>query len=214
MSKKRIALVGDGIENPGNALAMMHAAEMYGVNCQFRDTKNLSGSTELADSTSGPLELVTDDELVESNSQLIAFDNLPGARDVYGFRASHESRLIVGNERRGISHRLRSMANDTVHVRMHSKRIDCLNVAAASAVALHYLVQSKSGPMAQRRNTSRHRARPSRPTMPGAITPDAKNRTCSQLQNKREQVRLIYSNAPQREAPANFKQTKRKPITR
>ena len=157
MSGNSITLVGDGIENPGNALTMLHAAEMYGVACEFRDTKGLAESKELADATGRPLVVVTEDQLAESHSQLIAFDNLPDAREVYGFRPGAEFGVVVGNERRGISHRLRSTATDTVHVPMHSKRIDCLNVAAASAVALHYLVRSKVGPMALRRNASRRR---------------------------------------------------------
>ena len=123
MSGYSVTLVGDGIENPGNALTMLHAAEMYGATCKFRDTKGLAQSKELTDTTGNPLAVVTEDELAESHSQLIAFDNLPGAREVYGFRPENEFGVVVGNERRGISHRLRSTATHAVHVPMHSKRM-------------------------------------------------------------------------------------------
>lgn len=157
MSGSSISLIGDGIENPGNALTMMHAAEMYGASCQFRDTKGLADSQDLVELVGSPLGVVTEDELANSRSQLIAFDNLPDANEVYGFRPGSEFRLVVGNERRGISQRVRTAATDAVHVPMHSKRIDCLNVAAASAVALHYLVRPKVGPMLRRRNASKRR---------------------------------------------------------
>jgi len=130
---------------------------MYGVTCQFRDTKGLAESNDLVEITGRPLGVVTEDEVADSHSRLIAFDNLPGAKEVYGFRPGSEFGLVVGNERRGISHRLRSAATDAVHVPMHSRRIDCLNVAAAAAVALHYLVRPKAGPMLHRRNASRRR---------------------------------------------------------
>ena len=136
---------------------MLHAAEMYGVTCQFRDTKGLEESKNLVEVAGSPLGVVTEDEVAESYSRLIAFDNLPGAKEVYGFCPVSEFGLVVGNERRGISHRLRAAATDAVHVPMHSRRIDCLNVAAASAVALHYLVHPKAGPMLHRRNASRCR---------------------------------------------------------
>src|SRR5256885_10514710 len=34
-----VMLVGDGIENPANALTMIHAAAMFGARCRFRDTQ-------------------------------------------------------------------------------------------------------------------------------------------------------------------------------
>ena len=33
-----IAMIGDSIENPANALVMVHAAQMFGAGCRFRDT--------------------------------------------------------------------------------------------------------------------------------------------------------------------------------
>jgi hypothetical protein len=58
---------------------MLHAAEMYGVTCQFRDTKGLEESKNLVEVAGSPLGVVTEDEVAESYSRLIAFDNLPGA---------------------------------------------------------------------------------------------------------------------------------------
>ena len=39
-------LVGDSIENPANALVMAHAAQMFGADCRFRDTKGLNQAAQ------------------------------------------------------------------------------------------------------------------------------------------------------------------------
>ena len=150
-------LVGDGIENPGNALTMMHAAEMYGVVCSFRDTKGLQGSGIIQDELNGKLPVVTIRDIVKIHSRIVAFDNLPNAREVYGFKPGKDFAIVVGNERRGISHKFRSLSTDAVQIPMLSRQINCLNVAAASAVALHYLCRVKAGKMIKRRNPNSRR---------------------------------------------------------
>jgi tRNA G18 (ribose-2'-O)-methylase SpoU len=147
-----VVLVGDGIENPANAIIMTHAAAMFGATCRFRDTKGLNQN--IGDSTAaGPaFNPITSAEIQTRHSRIIAFDNLPGARDIYGFRAGHNFAVLVGNERRGLSHGLASLATDRVHVPMISRRINCLNVAAASAVALYYLCAPPVGPTAVRKD--------------------------------------------------------------
>ena len=134
--KLSVTLVGDGIENPANALTMIHAAAMFGAECRFRDTKGL---TQSAGSSPGEtLKTITSTEIQALHSRIIAFDNLPGARDVYGFHAGRDFAVLMGNERRGLSHEFASFATDRVQVPMLSRRINCLDVAAASAVALYY----------------------------------------------------------------------------
>ena len=129
-------LVGDGIENPANALTMIHAAAMFGARCRFRDTKRLAESSVRAGLAGEMFSSITGDEIQALHSRIIAFDNLPGAREVYGFRSGHEFAVLMGNERRGLSHEFTSLATDRVQVPMLSRRINCLNVAAVSAVVL------------------------------------------------------------------------------
>ena len=150
-------LVGDGIENPGNALAMLHAAEMYGVTCSFNDTKKLGESAVFVEAVNGRFPTVTGTEVLGLHSQVIAFDNLRGAAEVYGFPAEKAPAVLVGNERRGLSHEFRQLATDAVQVPMVSRHINTLNVAAASAVALHYLCNSRVGPMAKVRDPDSRR---------------------------------------------------------
>jgi len=142
-----VTLVGDAIENPANALTMMHAAAMFGAECRFRDTKGLADAELFA---GRGLRVIAGGEVRALHPRIVACDNLPGAADVYGFNAGPEFALLVGNERRGLSYEFATLATHRVQVPMHSRRIDCLNVAAASAVALYYLRGARAGPMATR----------------------------------------------------------------
>jgi len=152
-----ITLVGDSIETPGNALRMLHAAKMFDVGCSFRDTKGLGESQEILEELVGDLPTVTAREVQLRHPQVIAFDNLRGAKDVYGFRPGKEFAILVGNERRGLSHTFREVATDAVEIPMLSRKINSLNVAAAAAVALHFLSNVTVGPMRQRSHPEKRR---------------------------------------------------------
>ena len=153
-------LVGDAIENPGNALALLDCARMFAVDCRFRDTKGLSLSAELLAALGDALPVAAAAEIGALHPRTIAFDNGPGASDVYGLRPGTGFTLVVGNERRGLSHGMRSLATHAAQVPMRSRRVNCLNVAAAAAVALYYLRQ----PQALRRG-SRHDPERRRPEL-------------------------------------------------
>lgn len=138
-------LVGDAIENPGNALALVDCARMFGVDCRFRDTKGLALSAELLAALGGDAVPIADAAAIGVlHPRTIAFDNDTGASDVYGLRPGPGFTLVVGNERRGLSHGVRSLATHTAQVPMRSRRVNCLNVAAAAAVALYYLRQPQA----------------------------------------------------------------------
>jgi hypothetical protein len=137
-----ICLVGDGIENPANAQAMMDAAGMFGASCLFRDRYALASGWEDQDRLPS---FVTYDILRKEYSPLVAFDNLPGAADVYGFHLPRPTgsvpAVVMGNERHGVGHDIQSIAHHKVQIPMFARpgHVICLNVAAASAVALYYL---------------------------------------------------------------------------
>lgn len=156
MSRKA-TLIGDGIENPANALVMKHAAAMFSSHCRFRDTKGLvasKGDATSANETFSPIEPA---EIAGLHPRVVAFDNAPGASELYGYEAGPEFSLLVGNERRGLSHECLKLATDKVEVPMMSRRINCLNVAAASAVALYYLCNARVGRMTVRNEPARRR---------------------------------------------------------
>jgi tRNA G18 (ribose-2'-O)-methylase SpoU len=151
---RQIALVGDGIENPANAAIMMRVAEMFGADCFFRDTKNLRGSDALKIAS---LRTISAANELSAYSHRIACDNLPGAREVFGFNAGQNFAAIVGNERRGLSHEFASAATEVVEIPMDSRRVNCLNVAAASAVLLYYLCGPRVGAAPIRNDPSARR---------------------------------------------------------
>lgn len=153
-----IMLVGDGIENLHNARTMIHAAEMFGVNCAFRDTHGLQSAT--AEGQSLPVTAITIPELMESCPTLIGFDNRPGAQSIFGYRppSGTVSALAVGNERRGLSGEMIAKISAAVEIPMESKAINCLNVAAASGVGLYYLSRGAAG--RQRTDGNPERRRP------------------------------------------------------
>lgn len=124
-----VTLIGDGIENPHNARVMQAAAALFGSACRFRDRD--------------PEDLAT------TYAPVIALDNVPGAQPVYGFRPPRGPRpaLVAGNERHGISREVLKLASHKVMIPMAGHRLNTINVAAASAVALYYLARDGGGPL-------------------------------------------------------------------
>lgn len=151
------ALIGDGIENPWNARVMEAAAAMFGWDCLFRDRGGLAEAWAETGLEGGPLA-ITREAVRSGYSPVIAFDNAAGADDLYGFRPGGPGPLavVVGNERRGIAGDMMALADRKVQVPMVSRRINCLNVAAAAGVAMYYLVRG-GGRLQTRSDPARNR---------------------------------------------------------
>ena len=141
--RSRIDLIGDGIENPWNAKAMIDIAGVFGSNCLFRDRKKLAESLlELGqDAMPIQLQLISCDQITQLYSPVVALENLDSAADIYGFKLPHGERvaLIAGNEKFGIAHDMQQAASHAVQIPMPGLTLNTLNVAAASGVALYYL---------------------------------------------------------------------------
>jgi hypothetical protein len=115
-----LTLYPDGVENSENLARLADAARLFGAAC---------GS------------------IVEGH--LIAVENAPGARDVYGRRPLRgDATLAVGNERRGLSRATLAAADETIVIPTESRTVTTLNVAAAAAVAAWYVLHG-SGPQAR-----------------------------------------------------------------
>ena len=106
-----VTLIGDSIENPANALVMKAAAAMFGAACRFRDTKGLN---QAASSAQGGESFMTiePDQIPALHRRSVAFDNLPGAAELYGYQVGPDFSVIVGNERRGLSYECARLASD------------------------------------------------------------------------------------------------------
>lgn len=138
MNRSTWTLIGDGIENPGNAHALCDAASMFAGSCLFRGYRTSSNESESPPKeprlpTLGP-------DAFAGFRPLVALDNVPGAAGVYGFRppAGPAPGLVAGNERRGISREALAQTQQAVQIPLAGGRLNTLNVAAA-AVALYYL---------------------------------------------------------------------------
>jgi tRNA G18 (ribose-2'-O)-methylase SpoU len=144
---ERARLIGDGIENPANARALMDAAAMFAIPAAFRDTHSLveSWSTELG---GGILPIVETTELMSELLPIVAIENGPGSTSVYDSSLPKGSpSIVVGNERRGIRGDVMRAASACVDIPMAGRGLNTLNVASAAAIALFYLLAPERRPM-------------------------------------------------------------------
>ncbi len=157
--KNKVELVGDGLENPFNALAMLDAAKMFDTTCVFRDRMNLTSAWEAEMGGEQLLSYIDQESLETMYSPLLALDNLKNAQPIYGFQLPSESRaaLVAGNERLGISSKISTTANHALLIPMVSKKVNCINVAAACAVSLYYLSFGLKGRMQIRKDPQKRR---------------------------------------------------------
>ena len=117
-------LVGDHIENAGNADCLRAAAAMFDWRCGF-----IGDSIGL-------------DPLARSGMPIIAVENASGAEDLFKYRPEKGPfALVVGNERKGVSRELLRLADRVVQIPMQSLHLNCLNVAAAASVALYRMAR-------------------------------------------------------------------------
>ena len=125
-------LVGDHIENAGNAACLRAAAAMFDWPCGFiGDTVGLDGAWKLSG-----------DALASSGVPIIAVENASGAEDLFKYRPPEGPfAVVVGNERHGVSRELLRLADRVIQIPIQSVRLNCLNVAAAASVALHRLAR-------------------------------------------------------------------------
>jgi tRNA G18 (ribose-2'-O)-methylase SpoU len=135
-------LVGDGVENPANARALMDAAAMFGASCCFRDTRGLARAWD--SERGGVLELIDTPELIDRLRPMVVVENTPEATIVFGATLpASQSSVVVGGERLGVRADLLRAAARTVQIPMSGRGVNTLNVAASGAVALYYLLAGR-----------------------------------------------------------------------
>lgn len=150
----RAHLVCDGVENPANARALLDTAAMFEVPCLFRDTRGLAGRWSV-ERGGQPLPTVGPGEVP---TPVVAVENVPGAGSVFTTRLpAGRPSIVVGNERRGIRADLLAAAALSVQIPSPGRGVDTLNVAAAAAVALYYLLGAtgRRGPRSSRSEAHR-----------------------------------------------------------
>ena len=90
-------LIGDGIENPFNAQAMMDAAYMFGCPCGFRNRAGIAASWAAA-MGGGDLRLMAGEDIAASFSPLVAFENAAGKDAAFFFRGRGEEVFTLAQQ--------------------------------------------------------------------------------------------------------------------
>lgn len=159
MKDVNITLVGDGVENPHNAGVMQAAARLMKTECAFIDRCGLGDAWEVVHGELAHPPCIAVEDLESGFDHRVAVENTDGASPVFGHKlpAGVHAALVVGNERRGVSRRVVAGAAHAVEIPMVSRRVNCLNVAAASAVALYYLSRGGGGRLRRRNRPGRLR---------------------------------------------------------
>ena len=128
---RRSIVIGDRIENPGNANCLRAAAGMFAWECGFLD-----------DSDHG----MTVRQLARSDVAILAIENTCDSEDLFKYRPpTGRLAVIVGNERKGISRSVLRLADRVLRIPIASAHINTVNVAAAAAIALFHLSRSREG---------------------------------------------------------------------
>jgi tRNA G18 (ribose-2'-O)-methylase SpoU len=137
----RARLVGDGVDHSGNARALADAASMFGIPLLLRGGRAAAG--QQADAAVAAPTPTVDTATLLRLRPIVAVENVPGAEPVFTSRLPTGSpTVVVGNERRGIASDVLGAAATCVRIPLSGRSINTLNVAAAAAVALYYLLRS------------------------------------------------------------------------
>jgi tRNA G18 (ribose-2'-O)-methylase SpoU len=149
-ARHKVDLIGDGISNPFNLEAMIHAAAMFDSACLIRNSSQIdvSGTSE-----------ISVQQIQQNYLPVLGLENWKNAQVLYGYELPDLARcaVIAGNEREGISREVATIATQAIIIPMISKRLNCINVAAASAVALFYLTYGLRGRMQVRSEPQKKR---------------------------------------------------------
>ncbi len=139
-----LAVILDGIQDPGNAGTMVRAAEAFGATgVVFLKGTVSPYNPKCMRASAGsifrvPLAAALDERLLLAaveQRKLEMFALLPkGALDLGECNFSRKCAIIVGSEGRGVSDRLRAKAID---VRIPTVGVESLNAALAGGIALY-----------------------------------------------------------------------------
>jgi hypothetical protein len=123
---------------------LLVAAEMFAAGAVFREHAHLSRPEFNSLLRDRRARIVSTEQIGAWFRPVVALENVPGAADIYAVRPpiGGSAALVVGNERRGVSHELLALCDYAVQIPMQSRKLNCLNVASAAAVGLYYLTMS------------------------------------------------------------------------
>jgi TrmH family RNA methyltransferase len=145
LTKGKVSLVLDTIQDPGNLGTIIRIADWFGIE-QIICSKECADmyNPKVVQSTMGSLVRVrlfyTDlREWLEKQQDIRIYAAALEGRDITSMDKINEGLIIIGNESKGISSDIMNLAN--VHITIPRKgKAESLNVAAATAVILSHII--------------------------------------------------------------------------
>lgn len=143
-----LVLLLDEIQDPGNLGTIVRTCDWYGIYDIYASENTVDVySPKVVQSTMGSLARVrvhyTDlEELINANRHIKVYGTLLDGEPVDKFRGIGKGMILMGNEGRGISPRLKNMvdAGLTIPPVNPDDHPDSLNVAIATAIVISHLI--------------------------------------------------------------------------
>ncbi|MBY0508381.1 MAG: RNA methyltransferase [Bryobacteraceae bacterium] len=146
-----LVVVLDGLQDPGNAGAIVRSAEAFGATgvLALKGTVNLHNPKCLRAAAGSLFRLPcvqgVEDEMARAalaQRKVEAYATVPqGGRSIYSVNLTTSSALIIGSEGRGVSQRLRDAAFD-LHI--PTAGVESLNAAIAASIFLYEARRQRS----------------------------------------------------------------------
>ena len=147
--EREIYLILDNIRSRENVGSIFRTADGAGVKkiflCGITPTPPHSkiSKSSLGAETFVPWEYYKDTwrllkDLKTCNMQLVALEQTKNSKNIFGFKPKFPMALVLGNEVRGISHKILKYCDKKISIPMYGKK-ESLNVSVAAGVALYQL---------------------------------------------------------------------------
>ena len=148
-TKKKIYLVLQNVRSLFNVGAMFRCADVFGVDkvylCGYtgfppRDqiSKTALGADEWISWERQGQTLTLIKKLKKQGIKIVVLETGSKSRSLPKFKPKFPMALVVGNEIKGVSQNILSLADEVVEIPMSGKK-DSLNVAVAAGIALYQL---------------------------------------------------------------------------
>lgn len=140
----QLALLLDGVQDPGNFGSILRTADWFGVTRVFasHDTVDLY-NPKVIQATMGAVSRVKVTycdlaEVIGSNPELPVYGTLLEGKDIYQTRLEQHAMIVMGNEGKGVSPEIRKLISHALLIPPYDPQShgESLNVGAATAVTL------------------------------------------------------------------------------
>lgn len=140
----QLALLLDGVQDPGNFGSILRTADWFGVTMVFasRESADLY-NPKVIQATMGAVSRVKVvycnlSEVIKANPERPVYGTLLDGSDIYKTKLSDNALIVMGNEGRGLSQEIRKLVTNPVLIPPYNpvSHGESLNVGAATAITL------------------------------------------------------------------------------